>query len=319
MKCPRFKSVSIRSLILCVMSMTLAQSSCTKKNGDAAPKIAGGFDAKMSDATSDKSEKAYWDRLLYSTVLIEGITPGERKGLGDLEYGTGSLISERVIITAAHVIKNPQEVYVILSPKSGMTSEEIRAQVRKAERVVFHPKYRSGLKDGSPFDVGLIFLKESVTAPNFPVKIVASNWKPPKFMHRAYLAGYGPTSLASESSFTLDLQAIYVESNTYKNRSSTELEVKTSEGTGVMAGDSGGPFVYRDETDMPLLLGVNHRSYVLNEGRTGERLSGYARSIDLRRPEIRKWIECESGLDLATQKHVNPAPGKNCGKGFWEW
>lgn len=157
----------------------------------------------------------------------------------DSSYCTGTIISENLILTAAHCIKNTSETLVL---GFGLDRSKGTMQVRTSNGAVTHGGYKSDLS-AERNDVGLISFSGGLPegfepAPLANAKIFA------KVKSEIVAVGYGRVkgvrNVSPSDSGSGRLRKVTLKIQT-KSANGKAFEVSQQDGRGICYGDSGGP------------------------------------------------------------------------------
>jgi secreted trypsin-like serine protease len=185
----------------------LILSSCGLKNGqqETSDQI------KRSSIVNGKSLNTKGENSHSVVALISENREGEA-------LCTGSIVSDSVILTAAHCVAgNPQRIQIIFGSDIKKTTDE---NIRLADIAISHPNWGRNLKSGRA-DLALVHFKGGLPAHYFPVTLI----------------GYGVTSGEREKGLGKLRQTT---TQIIGQKSPSEI-VTDGESSSVCFGDSGGP------------------------------------------------------------------------------
>lgn len=169
--------------------------------------------------------------------------------------GGGSIISERHIVTAAHVVDDDEYVknMTVVTGAVKLTND---GQTHQIKDIKLHPDY-TGLEDGWTDDIAVITLKTPINFNNLQSSISLTNKNYITGEYRGIISGWGKTSVNSPVSPVLKWAEVNVLSqkdclDAYKPHDgafTTKNHICTLEARGIGAcmGDSGGPLVINNE------------------------------------------------------------------------
>lgn len=166
---------------------------------------------------------------------------------------TGTLISDRVILTAAHCVSGvgPTDVTANFVSSMGCSMNQQKKAGISADSIVIHPEF-----DGSPqslADLALVFLKTEVPRDQQRVPLIERGENASD--DRVLLLGFGITGEAQTDSRTL--RRVYKSLNTdltFRERAIYVDQAKTP--GGFCRGDSGAPILVENSGKLHI-LGVN--------------------------------------------------------------
>ncbi|CAG4995466.1 unnamed protein product [Parnassius apollo] len=200
-----------------------------------------------SSALSDKDGKEEWDRIVGGTKAPNGSAPYQvsLRYFGTRHFCGASIITTRVILTAAHCVDRMKPHYLIAvvgtnQLNSGGTLYPIR-------KIVRHEDYDNQVIKN---DIALVFtLMEIRFGPN--VDAIELNNEPVMPGEKLLLTGWGTTSYpgkAPNDLMRLELNAVSFEDCQEAHKDinqvfETQICALTKEGEGACHGDSGGPLV----------------------------------------------------------------------------
>ncbi|MFZ3230776.1 MAG: S1 family peptidase [Pseudobdellovibrio sp.] len=234
-------------------------------------------DSSVPIPTMDESKTCIPEANLMAANIVGGTRVAEGDSdskkvmmlYSEGELCTASAIAPRVLLTAAHcvqgaVTKSFAAFHISLSCESGF---DARANSIEVEEFVVHSGYDK-MKEASPNDIALVFLKDNIPA-GYPIyKIADSNLVSSK--NDLYFWGYGNINYKKGGAGIL--RKTQISGTDYKVDSLNKVvQVTQSNGHGVCNGDSGGPGLVNQDGELQI-LGVN--SYV--KGRADSLCNGEA-------------------------------------------
>jgi secreted trypsin-like serine protease len=212
---------------------------------------------------------AYKGSSIVGGKVVEGGDPDQRlvtmlkiKRDGRDHVCTGTLISDRVILTAAHCVvdASTSDIEASFVTKEGCPVHQLQTQVREIDRFVVHEEF-----DGDPrsfADVALVLLKEKAPEDQSRIPLLPTELK--LTSDSVTFLGFGITDEKQKNSqvlrrvdksFTRDFK---VESRT--------ITVNQSGGSGGFCrGDSGAPLI-GEVWGEPYVLGINSANIGLKPG-----------------------------------------------------
>ena len=199
-------------------------------------------------------------------------------------FCTGTAITNRVVITAAHCIvreggsqRTAQDISFAIGE-----SPEIENRIYDVSQVAFHPDYDPNSDNPQMEDVAVLLLASDLTDQAPELQPIEFNRHPLEGLDRDALlegdveiAGYGSTQTSETGRFFTSVALVEV----------TDLTVLIDgEGLrGACRGDSGGPVIKRNMRQAPVVLGV------LRGG--SETCVGRDHYVRLDVPHVRDWVE----------------------------
>ena len=200
--------------------------------------------------------KTVTDNRFDGVVAIVMLDVANREPIG---ICTGTLISETIILTAAHCVSGyPKQFQIGVSfEKNALTSSAL-SQMIMIEDAVYHDQFVNREKE--TYDLGLIKIRAgSVPAGVKPVKLATSE-AGLRNNAKITVAGYGVNSaFRSVGSGTLRTNQLKIDKLNY---SSFEFSVDQF-ANGVCSGDSGGPAYIKNGSGELVQVGVVSRGFDL--------------------------------------------------------
>ncbi|PVU91867.1 hypothetical protein BB561_004163 [Smittium simulii] len=221
-----------------IVGVTSNSTSDSKSNN----KIVNGFEAKITDFP--------FIVFVYIDLKVTG------------EACAGTLISENVVLTAAHCMYNEkQELFttsdVFISAGSQFNIER-NNNVYRAEKLVPHPKYNYRTAAN---DIGIIILKTNVETKQARIAQIYNQNVEDNLPAAA--AGWGVTSNAVNAQISPVLMAVPLNVSSsdvckelnpiWKENAKGSICTLNQKGQDTCYGDSGGPLVYTGSTIRPLI------------------------------------------------------------------
>ena len=228
-----------------------------------------------SESSSDSSAKVKSPKkrscVPESELMAKGIVGGKRVNsndkdsksvvmilsLDDKDAGicTATLISPKILLTAAHCIKVSAEKTLIvfhtaISCESGF---DVTKNTQRVSKLIKHELYVPSEKTIEGVnDIALIILKEPAPT-NYPIYKIAnpSELKDSKL----YFYGYGVTG-SNEGGSGILRKTSFSREDFVVEKESDKVRVKQNRGTGICFGDSGGPGLVNINNEAQI-LGVN--------------------------------------------------------------
>ncbi len=228
-----------------------------------------------SESSSDSSAKVKSPEkrscVPESELMAKGIVGGKRVNsndkdsksvvmilsLDDKDAGicTATLISPKILLTAAHCIKVSAEKTLIvfhtaISCESGF---DVTKNTQRVSKLIKHELYVPSEKTIEGVnDIALIILKEPAPT-NYPIYKIAnpSELKDSKL----YFYGYGVTG-SNEGGSGILRKTSFSSEDFVVEKESDKVRVKQNRGTGICFGDSGGPGLVNINNEAQI-LGVN--------------------------------------------------------------
>ncbi len=214
------------------------------------------------------------DRISRGVVFVLSQLPDEFNKLHPMGC-TGVVVSEKLILTAAHCVRTDAklseesrakstEVIFSVDPRCEVFVRKDATKRKSVEQIFFHPQYN--LKGGSENDLALIFLKDAVPAyvRPMPISFEEENLKRDT---QVQIAGYGRQKDLEQKDVG-DLKLRYTtlfpatdpplligERRLESTPGSDILILDAEQGTAACQGDSGGPAVV-DRNGVLTVVGI---------------------------------------------------------------
>jgi hypothetical protein len=162
---------------------------------------------------------------------------------------TGTLIGERLVLTAGHCMPKVEDTHIQMVVSFGLFKPQKRPGAIEIlpEKFLKHPKFTRGqtTPNAHEYDLGLILLSEDAPVGFYPVSLLENHQEILNEGTSLIVAGYGAITNEPKSPLSERLLKAIVEvSFTEKDR----VIVDQSKGVGACNGDSGGPNFYEDES-----------------------------------------------------------------------
>jgi secreted trypsin-like serine protease len=190
------------------------------------------------------------DPIASSTVALVMIDPTQ-----EVSLCSGSILTDEMIITAAHCVAHPKSVVRIVFGTK-FTSDDLKNSVQ-ADSFEPHPDYNPAKMSQDQNDVGLVFFRGGLPEGYKPAVLLTQANTLAKGTE-VELAGYGITQAGTQKGAGVLRKAQVEVVN--PNFGKTEVILDQSHGEGACHGDSGGPaFVRNGATNY--LWGITSRAY----------------------------------------------------------
>lgn len=185
---------------------------------------------------------------LFKTTVLINLTHNENHSS---VYCSGTLISKKFVLTAAHCFKD----------RNAISVQSASGDQTQVENVFIHPEY-SREKAYDRYDIALV---EIAPHPAFHTFAVLTD-KIPKIGDRVSIAGYGRTQIDRESSKKLNSVDLKMASDQFMP---SEALIAEEALQGSCFGDSGGP-AYYVENQKIYIWGVDSRAPQISGARCGK-------------------------------------------------
>lgn len=261
----------LSSIALTACTPNLNNAENTQAPGEG---IIGGWEARPSD------------RVQESIVAIYDAT--------ESQLCTGSLLSNNLVLTAAHCIgPNIESMYVFFDTK--VTEKSIRRQIDKVEISPYWASRQNA--DKNTGDIALVHFIGDVPAGFKPAQLLsAANGRALKKGAEVVLAGYGISNgITGVGAGILRVTRVKIEDPDF---SASEVKLNQTGGTGACHGDSGGP-AYVTIKGHHYLWGVTSRG-VDDERNDCSQFSAYTNALF-----YKTWIN-RAATKLSRSLVVNP-------------
>lgn len=220
--------------------------------GPFANAIIGGQDANAGDSVS---------KSVVAIQMVEDLTDGSRI----FHKASGTIVSKRIILTAAHVVYyhlqdlSTLQVIFDLSPKWG--ADPAGQKRLGVSRAVIHPAFKM-TATGTDNDLALIELSEDIPAGYQSIPIAGPNSEMPKIGEPGLVAGFGTdTDGPPQNGFRLRFTSrplLEVDGTSMLDAPKFWYEQSTG---GFCGGDSGGPAIFDDHGISSIYGVVAHVTY----------------------------------------------------------
>lgn len=208
--------------------------------------------------------------LIRSTVGLEVYTEN-----GENTICSGTLVSENLVMTAAHCVLGYAGIKIIFGP-----SFENPREIRWAYQVT-HPRSANPYIPAHRMDVALVYFHGKTPTGFLPAQMLPSTYTL-KEGEEVVVAGYGKTSVDKNDEGSLRFNSLKILNPHYSN---LEISLEQTSTAASCPGDSGGPVYVR----------VNQQYYywgVANAGFGVEKPCGkYIIYADIRKSEFRSQIK----------------------------
>lgn len=171
---------------------------------------------------------------------------------------TGSILSEDLIVTAAHCLADqPKSIAIVFSTE---LSADAPQHAVMADKYLIHPNYREGLSTPDQNDLGMVHFKGGLP-PGYAANSLLQDGREITQGRAAILAGYGITDAKTQKGAgKLRTTTVQIGDEHFGK---SEVLLMQNHGHGACHGDSGGP-AFLAESGRLKLWGVTSRSYPLD-------------------------------------------------------
>jgi secreted trypsin-like serine protease len=221
------------------------------------------FSLNLSDFIVGGTPVAANDGIASSTVALVIVgsesagpeQPGSQGKSMEVSLCTGSILSDDMIITAAHCVFNkPSSVHIVFG--NAINPVNLRNSVEAASYIA-HPDYNPEKMTADQNDVAAVFFKGGVPSGFRPAELLPESSRLENG-ERVVLAGFGITDAETKQGSGILREATVSIANASLGK--TEVVLDQTHGQGACHGDSGGPaFLKNGNTNY--LWGVTSRGY----------------------------------------------------------
>ncbi|MEN2497539.1 MAG: hypothetical protein MHMPM18_001912 [Marteilia pararefringens] len=176
--------------------------------------------------------------------------------IGEVHYGSGSLINDQWVLTAAHVVEEMKDEVDYLSAKIGehrLDKKDRSEREYEIASLYIHPQYdRKTLR----YDIALVKLDEKVKfgANISPVCLPEAETDLPQPGTKCFVTGWGITGTQSQSNKLREVDLKLISQDVCKQSGYYKTDIKddmicagnVEDGKGTCQGDSGAPLIYLD-------------------------------------------------------------------------
>ena len=201
-------------------------------------------------------------------------------------FCTGTVITDRVVVTAAHCIVSSNGRTRTADDLSFVIGEnpEVDGRLFDVSQIVVHPDYIANSDNSQATDVALLLLAQNISSQAPELLPIAFNRHPLTGLdadalsnRTVEIAGYGVTQTNESGRFFTSVELIEI------NELTVLIDGKGQ--TGACEGDSGGPLITLNTRQVPVIIGV------LRGGSTN--CVGQDHYVRLDVPVVQTWIEAQ--------------------------